>query len=179
MRRFFFSPSIRHYAKFSRQHDSHGSTLTATAVSSVTVCCIYSSVHWKKDLFTARKVTYLKKFSTTPPEIGKQLVSCERLDDKLLLIKRSPVDLMQLGSKMCFRRKNKIKKTKKTKFRIDSITQHTEVGFTRCTFPSSPRRCFFFFWSNTATWPKATHKNPTQIREELNSFPLNYHNDVV
>lgn len=95
-----FSPSIQRNMKISRQHDSHGSTLTATAVSSVTVCSIYSSVHWKNDLFTARKWTDLKYFSPATPEVGKQPHFCKRLVDKLFLIKTSLVDLMQLCSKM-------------------------------------------------------------------------------
>lgn len=43
-----------------------------------------------------------KKFSTPTPEVGKQLRYCERLDDELFLIRMSPVDLMQLGSKVYF-----------------------------------------------------------------------------
>ena len=123
-----FSPSIWRNMKISRQHDSHGSTLTATAVSSVTVCSIYSSVHWKKDLFTARKWTDLKDFSPATPEVGKQPHFCKRLVDKLFLIKTSPVDLMQLSSKMYSpeapkstekndkeKKSNKLKKKKKKK----------------------------------------------------------------
>lgn len=128
-----FSPSIRRNMKISRQHDSHGSTLTATAVSSVTVCSIYSSVHWKNDLFTARKWTDLKYFSPATPEVGKQLHFYKRLADKLFVIKTSLVDLMQLSSKMYSPEapksteknyKEKIKQIEK-KIRIDSITQCT------------------------------------------------------
>lgn len=55
-----FSSSKGRYVKICRQHNSHRSTLRATAVSSVTVCNIYSSVHWKKDLFCRKTKIQLR-----------------------------------------------------------------------------------------------------------------------
>lgn len=112
-----FSPTIRRYTKISRQHDSHGSTLTATAVSCH--CLTYlqlCTLEKKKRPLHGKKMNVPETFST-PPEVGKHL------DDKLLLIQTSPVDPSQLGCRVCYRRKMIQKKKKSPKFRIGSIRQ--------------------------------------------------------
>lgn len=116
--------------KICRQHDSHGSTPTQQFPLSQFV--VFTALYTEKK--TAKKLIDLKKFSTTTsPGIEKQPCFCEMsyINDKLFVIKTSPVDLMQLGSKMYFPEsteknvKEKQNQPIQKKFRIDSNTQYT------------------------------------------------------
>lgn len=120
--------------KICRQHDSHGPTLTATAASSSTVCSIYSSVHD----FTARNGPRNVLNHNSRERKTAVLLQTAQRGGKVVLSKNEPENVGPGGSRAGSRTwaGNSQTNANSKKFRIDSSTQYTVVGFTRSSLPS-------------------------------------------
>lgn len=123
------SPKLHEALQTARQpriHTYSHSSFLCHCLSYLQLCTL------KKDLFTEKKRPEKVLANNSGDWKTAAFLQTSYVDNKLFLIKTSPVDLMQLGSKMYFleapestEKNEKKSQTNPKEFRIDSITQYT------------------------------------------------------
>lgn len=96
--------------KISRQHDSHGSTLLQPQQFPLSMFVVFTALYTGKGKKKKEKPLHGKKMNRPEKVLNNNsggwktaaFLQTSYVDDELLLIKTSPVDLMQLGLKKVY-----------------------------------------------------------------------------